>query len=221
MKIKKIHLDDIYRCYCVSNLYFENKNHYIFASEDPNVGCYLYEEKNLQNKQILWQAPGGCMSILPIPDKPKEFLAIQEFYLKVSPSQSKLVWGKINDNGIVELADILNLPYLHRFGIIHQNNQNYLICSTIADDKENKDDWSKPGKIYVGKLGKYPTDKIKLEILEDGLFKNHGFYHNHGNNSVYCACDSGILKITLDLKTQCWQKKKSYIPVSVILLLST
>ena len=39
MKIEKIKLDDIKRCYCASNIYMIVENHVMFASEDPNVLC--------------------------------------------------------------------------------------------------------------------------------------------------------------------------------------
>ncbi len=39
MKITKKKLDDIKRCYAVSSMYYDDVNHYIFASEDPDVIC--------------------------------------------------------------------------------------------------------------------------------------------------------------------------------------
>ena len=93
MKIEKIHLDDMKRCYCASNITFDNENHILLASEDPDVACNMYNTKDFTKKQNVWTKPGGCMSIIPIPGKEREFIAVQEFYLKVSPSLSKLVWG--------------------------------------------------------------------------------------------------------------------------------
>ena len=42
MKIVKKKLDDMYRCYCASNIYFDNQNHILLASEDPDVACNMY-----------------------------------------------------------------------------------------------------------------------------------------------------------------------------------
>ena len=47
MKITKKKLDDIKRCYAVSSMYYDDVNHYIFASEDPDVICESFKEKIL------------------------------------------------------------------------------------------------------------------------------------------------------------------------------
>lgn len=197
MKMKKIHLDDIKRCYCASNININGNNHLLLSSEDPNVGCEMFSGKHFEKKEIIWTAPGGCMSIIPIPKKEGEFLAIQEFYLKASPSKAKLVWGKYNYEKGWEFQDILHLPYLHRFDIYHQNGVNYFIGATIASKKEHKDDWSLPGKIYVGILPDHPNEDMKLEVLCDGLFRNHGYWHGkeHGKDVGYFGSDQGILRV--------------------------
>ena len=74
MKIVKKKLDDMYRCYCASNIYFDGQNHILLASEDPNVACNMYYGKDYETKENVWTHPGGCMSIVPIPGKEKEFL---------------------------------------------------------------------------------------------------------------------------------------------------
>ena len=70
-------------------------------------------------------------------NKENEFLAINEFYLKVSPSLSKLVWAKRTESGW-EIKEVESLPYLHRFDIYDVNGVNYVIVATIARSKEHK-----------------------------------------------------------------------------------
>ena len=50
MKIEKIHLDDMKRCYCASNITFDNENHILLASEDPDVACNMYNTKRFYEK---------------------------------------------------------------------------------------------------------------------------------------------------------------------------
>lgn len=211
MKIVKKKLDDIRRCYSTSNIFFDDENHIIFASEDPNVICESFSGKEFNIKEKIWEKPGGCMSIIPIPDKEKEFLAIQEFYLKASPSLAKLVWvKKINDKW--ESKDILSLPYLHRFDLYKVNNKIYFIGATIATYKENKEDWSVPGRIYIGTLPENLKDEMKIEILKDDLFRNHGYYRGedqNGNPCGYFGCDDGIYKVTPPLsESEKWNIEK-------------
>lgn len=197
MKIEKIHLDDMKRCYCASNIMFDQENHILLASEDPDVACNMYNTSDFKEKKNVWTKPGGCMSIIPIPGKEREFIAVQEFYLKVSPSLSKLVWGKYNENNEWEFKDVVALPYCHRFDIYQKDGVNYLIVATIAESKKDKNDWSKPGKIYAGILSDDPSQGVELEVLQDGLFRNHGYWHakENGEDVGYFGSDQGILRV--------------------------
>ena len=62
MKIVKKKLDDMYRCYCASNIYFDGQNHILLASEDPNVACNMYYGKDYETKENVWTHPGVCQS---------------------------------------------------------------------------------------------------------------------------------------------------------------
>ena len=187
MKIEKKYLDEMKRCYCASNISFDGENHVLLASEDPEVACNMYYGKDFEKKQNVWTIPGGCMSIVPIPGKEKEFLAVQEFYLKVTPSLAKIVWGKYED-GEWKFKDVVSIPYVHRFGIFHANGINYLIAATVATSKKEKNDWSVPGRIYVAELPEDPSKGVELEILVDGLYRNHGFWQTKkgGKDVGYC-----------------------------------
>ena len=197
MKIVKKKLDDMYRCYCASNIYFDGQNHILLASEDPDVACNMYYGKDYEIKENVWTHPGGCMSIVPIPGKEKEFLCVQEFYLKVTPSLAKIVWGKY-DNGTWQFKDVVSVPYVHRFGIFNQNGINYLILATVATSKKEKNDWSVPGRIYVAELPEDPSTGVELEVLCDGLYRNHGFWQTkeNGKDVGYFGSDQGILRVS-------------------------
>lgn len=197
MKFVKKNLDDMYHCYCASNLYFDHQNHIVLASEDPDIGCNMYYGKDFENKENIWKHAGGCMSIVQIPNKEKEFLCVQEFYLHVTPSASKIVWGKYIDNHW-EFKDVVSIPYIHRFGILNQNGINYLVLATVASSKNNVDDWSVPGKIYVAELPEDLSIGVKLEVLCDGLYRNHGFWQTkeNGMDVAYFGSDQGILRIS-------------------------
>ena len=104
MKIVKKKLDDMYRCYCASNIYFDNQNHILLASEDPDVACNMYYGKDYETKENVWTHPGGCMSIVPIPGKEKEFFTA--FQSRV-PSKAfwddcKKIRNNINEKSMAE-----------------------------------------------------------------------------------------------------------------------
>lgn len=207
MKIEKIHLDDIVRCYCVSAMEVDGELNVFMASENPTSECNAYSKEGFKTKEKVWDDRGGCMSIIPIPHRQNEFLAVNEFYLKVSPSLSKLVWGKHTADGW-QIKDVTSLPYLHRFDIYDVNGQNYVIAATIAKEKKDKLDWSKPGQVYVAKLPDDPTEGLDFKLILDGCYRNHGYCQGKTKDGLVCgyfASDSGIYRITPPYKTADWQ----------------
>ena len=197
MKIEKIHLDDITRCYSASHLFIDNDLYVMLASEDPSSVCYSYTNDDFSKKELVWNDRGGCMSIIPFENRKGEFLAVNEFYLKVTPSLSKIVWGKKTDEGW-KIKDLFSLPYLHRFDIYSVGDIDYIICATIARNKLNKEDWSEPGQVYVGILDKDLSEPIELKQIVDGSFRNHGYYRSENNGSIcgYFSSDQGVIRIT-------------------------
>lgn len=196
MKFEKKHLDDITRCYCASHIQIDDKLYALFASENPNSVCYSYSGENFEDKELVWGDRGGCMSIIPFETRKGEFLAVNEFYLKVTPSLAKIVHGKKTESGW-EINDVFSLPYLHRFDIYHLNGVDYFIGATIARNKQNKEDWSEPGQIYVGTIPSDLKQGIKLTKIGDGYYRNHGYSRGSYQGQVcgYFSSDQGVVRV--------------------------
>lgn len=197
MRVEKHRLMDLKRCYATGNLPFAGEDHLVFASEDPGVGCELFNGEDFSLEQELWKEAGGCMGIVPIPETDGDFLAVQEFYLKVSPSLAKIVYGQRTEKGYI-CTEILSLPYIHRFGILRRGGINYWIGATIAEAKDHKEDWSRPGKVYWGIVPASPAESMPIHELCTGLFRNHGFWvcEEEGIPRIYIGSDQGIERIT-------------------------
>ncbi len=208
MKITKQHLDDITRCYCASSMKVDDELVLLLASEDPKSRCICYSGKDFEKKELVWDDAGGCMSIIPFATRKNQFLAVQEFYLKVTPSLSKIVWGTY-DNGWI-IKDVISLPYLHRFDIYHIDGVDYFIGATIARQKEHKEDWSYPGQIYVGVIPSDPSEGFELREIVDGCFRNHGYCRGNNNGAIcgYFGSDQGILRVTPPLNGNDWHVEK-------------
>ena len=208
MQFEKIHLDDIKRCYCASHMFIDDKPYIFFASEDPESPCYAYTGEEFKDKEVLWEeVRGGCMSIIPFQNRKGEFLAVNDFYLKVSPSFAKLIFGKKQEDGTWYFKDIFNLPYLHRFDIYHIDNKDYLICTSIARDKANKEDWTRPGQVYVGLIPEdLENNNIVLRQVADNLYHNHGYIRGNHNGHVcgYFASDEGVFRLDPPINQEDW-----------------
>ena len=114
----------------------------------------------------------------------------------MTPSLAKIVHGRKTENGW-EIKDVFSLPYLHRFDLYHVDGIDYLICATIARNKQNKEDWSEPGQIYVGVLGPDCSQGVALTLLVDGCYRNHGYCRGTYEGCVcgYFSSDQGVLRV--------------------------
>ena len=199
MKFTKTHLDDIVRCYCTSHMEIGDDVYAFFASENPDSQCYSYTGDNFEKKETVWEGDrGGCMSIIPFETRTGQFLAVNEFYLKVSPSAARLVWGRKTEDGW-QVRDLFNLPYLHRFDIYHVDGRDYVICAVIARDKRDKEDWTRPGQIYVGEIpADLENENVVLRQLGDGYYRNHGYSRGSYEGRVcgYFGSDYGVVRVT-------------------------
>ncbi|GMA08452.1 hypothetical protein GCM10025886_16030 [Tetragenococcus halophilus subsp. flandriensis] len=197
MNFYKKDLIKMKRCYTVEPVQIDKKDGFIFASDGENGEGVALLGDNFEEKEELWNDAGGCMSIKQIPGKQNEFLAIHEFYLKKSPSLSKIVWIKKKDNTWIK-KDLIHFPFIHRMDIVEINNIKFVIFATISHFKKNKEDWELPGAVYAFKLpNNYFEDfYINPKLIFEGLYKNHGYFNN-GKGQLYFSGVQGIVELNL------------------------
>jgi len=172
MKIEKRFLEEMNRCYSANSIVVDGKTRILLATEGEGP-CRAWTGANYTESHTVWDGPGGTMSMVPIPGTNGEFLAVQKFFKMFQWDEAKVVHVKPMPDGTYTVTDILALPYIHRFDLLTVAGRHYFIGCTLATSKESKDDWTNPGKIYVGEYtGPGP---LKVEVLKEGLFKNHGY----------------------------------------------
>lgn len=196
MKFEKKVLDELDHCYAVGSTVFDGERWLLFAAENDGP-CYAYEEKT-GRKVTVWEHPGGTMSMIQIPDTNGEFLAVQGFRSGFMAQNTSLAWVKPKKDGAWEVKTVLKHPFIHRFDILTAGGVNYLLICTLATTKENKDDWSDPGKLWVGTLPKdLDKEEIKLSILEEGMLKNHGYCRVdwEGKMAGLTTCAGGLFLV--------------------------
>ncbi len=208
MNIKKLRLGELYRCYSTMAMPLDGQLHLFYASEEKGYPCYAFSGKDFSERKTVWEKGGGTMSMIPIPHTTNQFLAVNDFYLKETPSQSGLSWVTYSkEHGFVR-KDIVKLPFLHRFDIYEVQNDLYVIGATIAHDKTDKEDWSQAGKIYVGKLPKDLNQSFSMEVIADGMFRNHGYSRSPQNDGGYFTSDQGVVKVTVPGSDGKWKVEK-------------
>lgn len=172
MKIEKRFLADMNRCYAANSIQVDGLTRILLATEGEGA-CLGWQAPDYTQSHSVWEGPGGTMSIVPIPGTNGEFLAVQKFFRMFDWEEAKIVHVRPLASGSYEVTDILHLPYLHRFDLLTVGNRHYFIGCTLATKKATKDDWSNPGKIWVGEYtGVKP---LAVTVLKDGITKNHGY----------------------------------------------
>lgn len=195
MEISKKKLCELDHCYATAVTVVNGKRKYLFAAES-NGPCYAFDEETF-SKTTVWETPGGTMSMIPIPGRNGDFLAVQNFRSGFQAQDTTIVWARSNGDGWA-VDTILKLPYIHRFDILTVGSVNYLLFCTLATSKKDKNDWSDPGKLYVGVLPDNLMDPIQLTVIKEGLTKNHGYVRieKNGAMSAMVAAEEGVFLVT-------------------------
>jgi hypothetical protein len=196
MKIEKKVLTSMNRCYAVGITTVNNKQKLLFATEGEGP-CYTYSLPEFKQGTV-WEGPGGTMSVVPIPGKNGDFLAVQNFFPTFQSEKATIVWARPNSDQSWKVKTILDLPYIHRFDILTAGGINYFIGATLCTSKQSKEDWSDPGKIYVGVIPEDLNEKIELTIIKEGMTKNHGYCRSQWNGKMcgIATCQEGAFVVT-------------------------
>lgn len=196
MKFEKKVLTNLHRCYATSNTMVNGERNILLATEGEGA-CYSYTGEDFKQNTV-WDGPGGTMSMVSVPGKNGDFLAVQNFFPTFQSENATIVWAKPVDGGTWDVKTLFKLPYVHRFDILQANGKNYFLGATLCTTKEFKEDWSNPGKIYVGEIPEDLNEPIKLEIIKAGLTKNHGYCRATWNKVMagLVTCEEGVFVVT-------------------------
>ena len=195
MNIEKQFLVTLNRCYSATHIQVDGQTRVLLATEGEGQ-CLAWAGPGYDAAQEVWAGPGGTMSMVPIPGTNGEFLAVQKFFKMFQWEEAKLVHVKPLAAGSYAVTDVLHLPYIHRFDLVPVGERLYFIGCTLATTKESREDWSSPGKIFVGEYtGPGP---LQVQVLKDGLTQNHGFsrLEREGRVTSLVTCQQGAFEVT-------------------------
>lgn len=195
MKYTKKPLAELDHCYAVSVMESAGQPWAFFAAENRNP-CIAVDCATHTRKKTVWEQPGGTMSMVEIPGRPGEFLAVQKFYKLFQWEEACLVWGKPAGEGYA-VRELFTLPYLHRFDILRRDGRAWLVACTLAAHKETREDWSQPGSVYAAPLPDDWDGKIELKEILGGCYQNHGYARlaGPGYDIGLSTCEQGVFKL--------------------------
>ncbi|MDR1535136.1 MAG: hypothetical protein LBU64_08580 [Planctomycetota bacterium] len=149
------------------------------------------------SREVIWRDMGGTMNICQL-NSEGEFLAVQEFY-KGNNSKTACL-AKVGRRGGEWITErFFDLPFLHRFCLVETEGVKFLVISTLAKDKDNREDWSRPGSTYIMRLPEMAERPGELIPLIPEITKNHGMFkgRREGANVVMVSGQEGLFEIRI------------------------
>ena len=124
-------------------------------------------------------------------------MAVQNFFPTFCAEASTVAWAVPRTDGGWNVQTVLELPFLHRFDVLRVKGVNYFLGATLCTSKKDKEDWSDPGKIYVGILPDDPQP-FDVRVIKEGLVRNHGYCRVRwkGNTAGLVSSDQGAFLVT-------------------------
>lgn len=221
MQIEKKVVTNLTKCYSLAELDYRGEKAYLVASE-KQFPC-LVISRGGQVLDKVWDGPGGVMTMEPLPNG--TFLATHRFYSPNDSKEASIVLAEPGPEGWT-VRTLCKLPFVHRFGVLNRDGKAYVVAATLKSDHQFKDDWTCPGRIWVGQLPENLDDvdeahPLTLTPLVSGLLRNHGFfkYEEEGHDVCLVGTENGIWKVTPPEADGQWQAKQIFdLPASDMLL---
>lgn len=198
LSFEKINLGSIEKCYSALGVMQGGKPCLIFGGEGQG-SLRAFRGEDFSTCDVIWEGGGGTMSIVPLPGKDGWALASRGFYSMVQSEESTIEIIRCR-GGVFSHEPIARLPYLHRFDtLLAPDGARYIVAATLHSGKTDKDDWSKPGHLFIGAL---PEDleasfSVALTPLPGDFYMNHGFCRSQwrGREAAFIASREGVFAL--------------------------
>jgi hypothetical protein len=194
MNVRKHHLATLEAVYAVATFPMDGEMHLLAASEGRGR-CLLFSPPGWKATEVL-AGPGGAMSLMPLPEHPGTFLAIQGLFPVFQSENCGIVLAQRRGSCSEpwEVRQVIDLPFVHRFEVVMAGGAPTVVASTLCGGKASADDWSLPGAVYAGRVPDDPRAAWSVKPILTGLAKNHGMHVAtfDGKTAVLIGAQEGV-----------------------------
>ncbi len=157
------------------------------SETEPVVQLYNLATEKMEQPD---HCPGGMMSFIPIPGNPDAYVSIMGLFPPFIGKDAAL-YIHIRHGNSWETSKAMDLPFAHRCEFLHLEGGSVLVAASVSQHKENPQDWSKPGEIYLLTPGESLTESWGSQLLDSGITRNHGMTKTSFNGRE-ALCVSGV-----------------------------
>ncbi|NLD60358.1 MAG: hypothetical protein GX647_11985 [Clostridiales bacterium] len=212
LSFEKIRLGSIEKCYAALGVELEGEPCLFFGGEGPG-SVRAFRGERFEQCDVIWEGGGGTMSIVPFPGRGGVALISRGFYSMVDSEGSSIELVRYRD-GAFSHETIAELSYLHRFdAVLAPDGARYIVAATLHGGKADKEDWSKPGHLYIGELPESADGPFRVELvpLPGDYYVNHGFCKGEweGRDAAFTSSREGVF-VTLppDRRGGAWRTER-------------
>ncbi|HTP60068.1 MAG TPA: hypothetical protein VMM82_14185 [Spirochaetia bacterium] len=143
--------------------------------------------------------PGGSMALVEDPANPGELYSIMGCFPGYK-FQDAAVYRVRREAGGWAASPIAALPFAHRIDFVTCAGTRYLVAASLAQDKADPSDWSKPGCLYACPVPSQPSERWTLTPVLEGIHRNHGLLATRfqGRRSLLVSGTEGLFCADLD-----------------------
>lgn len=199
---KHVVANDMRLCYAVCMFEGDDERSFVVATEKAGpIRRFALDGTVIED---VAPGPGGVMTVEQAPGRADQLLSTHRFFSpNFGADDAKIVSHTRGDDGTWECRTLSDLPYVHRFGVLRgADGTDWLIACTIKGScRKLKDDWLKPGAVYVaqlsGDLARFDGDhQLPLTLLASQQVQNHGFCRAPDRSFALIGTAAGVFRYT-------------------------
>ena len=202
MEFKKHSLVKLQMPYPLGVVMRNGKRCVVGATEDH--GPIVLAQPPFDEAVEMVPGPGGCMALVADSEKPDTLFAIMGCFVGYKFQTAGVYRISPDQEGAAE--KIIELPFAHRIDFVNRGGARFLIAATLAADKRDPGDWSRPGTLYASHVPRSPGEGWELTPVLEGIHRNHGLLTARlmGRRSVLISGAEGLFAADLDSGGDDW-----------------